>query len=203
MAHTALPIKLRLRTGCSPSSDDLWTRRRLAKRSVVPQPDAVHKRRRCDDDEMASSEDESCGETELRTGEASQQDGSLSNESEASAPSTPKRARIAPEVLPLGLERSDFHNVYRDASDGGVAAGLDFEFEADAQDWTAEDDRVLVELVLEKLKLSKSEWQECARNLGKDRHDITRRWKSLMMKDEVGLKTRSNNRRPRLHSTWS
>lgn len=119
------------------------------------------------------------------------------------APSTPKRARIAPERLPLGLERSDFHDLHR--LDGGSESGpkgTDVEVEADGQEWSAEDDRILVELVLEKLKLSKSEWHDCARNLGKDRHTVNRRWKSLLMKGEVGLKTRSSNRRTRLHSTW-
>lgn len=39
---------------------------------------------------------------------------------------------------------------------------------------------MLVEVILEKLKLSKSEWDECARSLGKGREDVSNRWKSLM-----------------------
>ncbi|KAJ2970941.1 hypothetical protein NQ176_g7941 [Zarea fungicola] len=96
--------------------------------------------------------------------------------------------------MPLGLERSDFHNLHSAAtadSDAGMAAAED-----DCNVWTPEDDRMLVELVLEKFKLSKSDWQDCARNLGKDRHSLSRRWKSLMMSDEVGLKRR------KIHSTW-
>jgi hypothetical protein len=41
--------------------------------------------------------------------------------------------------------------------------------------------------VLEKLKLTKSDWQDCARSLGKDRGSVGRRWKSLMVNGEVGL----------------
>lgn len=103
-------------------------------------------------------------------------------------PTTPKRARIAPEQLPLGLERSDFH----DAQDGT---------DTDASDeWTDEDDRILVEIVLEKLKLTKNEWAECARSVGKgDKHDVAKRWKSLILGGDVGIKKRT---RSRITSTW-
>ncbi|OAR00395.1 hypothetical protein LLEC1_06873 [Akanthomyces lecanii] len=87
--------------------------------------------------------------------------------------------------MPLGLERSDFHGLQQDAPS-----------QQQSSDWTAEDDRMLVELVLEKLKLSKADWQDCARTLGKDRHALSRRWKSLILDDEVGLKRR------KIHSTW-
>jgi hypothetical protein len=120
------------------------------------------------------------------------------------APSTPKRARISPEQLPLGLERSDFHNIHllegSTLNQDTAKSGTDLQVEADGTEWSVEDDRVLVELVLEKLKLSKMEWQDCARSLGKDRHSVNRRWKSLIMNGDVGVKTRS--RRARLHSTW-
>lgn len=145
-------------------------------------------------------------------------------------PSTPKRSRIAPERLPLGLERSDYHDVHLLAAAGAAAAagahgcgsgtridapheadarddeeppapsGTCVEREADGHEWSFEDDRLLVELVLEKLKLSKTEWHDCARNLGRDRHAVDRRWKTLMMRGEVGLKPR--RARPRLHGTW-
>ena len=123
---------------------------------------------------------------------------------EPTAPSTPKRSRIAPEQLPLGLARSDFHEV--DALgvlDPGSASkpGTEIEVEADGEEWSAEDDRVLVELVLEKLNLTKKEWQECARNLGRDRQTVNRRWKSLISHGDVGLKSR-NGSRAKLHSTW-
>ncbi len=118
-------------------------------------------------------------------------------------PSTPKRSRIAPEALPLGLERSDFHSLH--TTDGTHkpetrTEGTDVELEADGAAWSVEDDRVLVELVLEKLKLSKSDWQDCARSLGKDRGSVGRRWKSLMLNGDVGIKRTS--RRGKIHSTW-
>lgn len=119
-----------------------------------------------------------------------------------SAPSTPKRARIAPEVVPLGLERSDFHTLHLLNGEEPTPHGSNVEVEADGEPWSAEDDRILVELVLEKLKLSKSEWQDCARSLGKDRNCLSRRWKSLMVQGEVGLKGRRSSRRTKLHGTW-
>ncbi|KAF7548569.1 hypothetical protein G7046_g8620 [Stylonectria norvegica] len=127
-------------------------------------------------------------------------------EQETVAPSTPKRARIAPANLPLGLERTDFHDVH--ILQGGPTTtdaekpGTDVELEADGAAWSAEDDRILVELVLDKLKLSKEEWQDCARCLGRDRTSVGRRWKSLVVNDAVGLRTRSSSQRAKIHSTW-
>lgn len=123
---------------------------------------------------------------------------------ESTAPSTPKRSRIAPEQMPLGLERSDFHEVERlngRDPEEFIRPGTDIEVEANGEEWSAEDDRVLVELVLEKLNLTKAEWQECARNLGRDRQSVNRRWKSLITHGDVGLKSR-NGSRAKLHSTW-
>ncbi|KAL1902789.1 hypothetical protein Sste5346_000700 [Sporothrix stenoceras] len=123
-------------------------------------------------------------------------------------PTTPKRARIAPEALPLGLERSDFHALHADgipddsSSSRNNRAGTEVEVEADGEVWSTEDDRMLVELVLEKLKLSKEEWQDCARSLGKDRHSLGRRWKSLMLHGDIGLKPGSRTRRSKIHGTW-
>jgi len=115
-------------------------------------------------------------------------------------PSTPKRMRIAPEVLPLGLERSDFHTL--DLQQKTEQSDIVLEsVEGSDGEWSTEEDRILVELVLEKLKLSKSEWQDCARSLGKDRGSVGKRWKSLINSGEVGLKGRGV-RRSRIHSTW-
>ncbi|CAK7205635.1 hypothetical protein SEUCBS139899_008413 [Sporothrix eucalyptigena] len=118
-------------------------------------------------------------------------------------PQTPKRARIAPEALPLGLERSDFHALHADGvPDDSSRTGTLVEVETDGEAWSTEDDRMLVELVLEKLKLSKEEWQDCARSLGKDRHSLGRRWKSLMLHGDIGLKPSSRTRRSKIHGTW-
>ena len=93
-----------------------------------------------------------------------------------SRPQTPKRARIAPEVIPLGLERSDYHGLHienalanNEGSSRLEVENDDFIVEVDGEPWSTEEDRILVELVLEKLKLTKSDWQDCARSLGKDR----------------------------------
>jgi hypothetical protein len=114
---------------------------------------------------------------------------------EGARPSTPKRVRRAPEVLPLGLERADFQSLH-----GPDAGEAEVEEAAKIEEWSTEEDRLLVELVLEKLKLTKSDWQDCARSLGKDRGSVGRRWKSLMGAGEVGLKGRL--RRGKIHSTW-
>lgn len=117
-------------------------------------------------------------------------------------PATPKRARIAPEVIPLGLERKDFHTLHTtNGEEEAAAEGTEVEVEADGELWSKEDDRILVELILEKLKLSKTDWQDCARSLGKDRSSIGRRWRSLMINGDVGLKS-TRSRRSKIHSTW-
>ena len=113
-------------------------------------------------------------------------------------PSTPKRQRLAPEILPLGLERGDFHTLHLQQLGGDDV--LDSIEKENNEEWSTEEDRILVELVLEKLKLSKSDWQDCARSLGKDRGSVGKRWKSLMGNGDVGLRNRS--RRTKLHGTW-
>lgn len=154
----------------------------------VASPSGPNKRRRADDDELVSQD----GEHDTH----SHVDAVISPLSDGPAPpSTPKRARIAPEQLPLGLARSDFHDMH-------VLNNGQDDVDDDGADWNVEDDRILVELVLDKLRLSKSEWQDCARSLGKDRHSLGRRWKSLMAKGDVGLKSSGPSRRATLHNTW-
>lgn len=118
-------------------------------------------------------------------------------------PSTPKRMRLAPEVLPLGLERSDFHSLHLQKVEAQCPDGLlqSIEGQETNNEWSTEEDRMLVELVLEKLQLSKSDWRDCARSLGKDRGSVGRRWKSLLGAGDVGLK-RQLPRRAKLHGTW-
>ena len=159
------------------------------------------------------------------------------------APRTPKRSRIAPEVLPLGLERADYHalspqdynsnypssdrssssssrreptaaatttatettsgssNNSTSVNGDGTDGGTDVVIESDGSAWSTEEDRMLVELVLEKLRLSRSEWQDCARSLGRDRGSVGRRWRSLVGNGDIGLR-RGCSRRPRLSGTW-
>lgn len=126
---------------------------------------------------------------------------------EVTVPRTPKRARLAPEHLPLGLQRTDFHALHLDSlrSNDEVLPSVETEIggmgeRKTGEEWSNEEDRMLVELVLDKLKLSKSDWQDCARSLGKDRKGVDKRWRSLVGNGDVGLKQRP--RRGQLHSTW-
>lgn len=211
LSHAPPPMKLRLRArpgrpeqGKGDDGGPL-ARRRVVKRSAPPR--GANKRRRADDDDMGR-EDPSHGEEDVDSDlDIAESQPPPPSDDQPAPPSTPKRARIAPEQIPLGLERSDFHAVHLLNNGGGEEGngskpGTDVQVEADGAEWSAEDDRVLVELVLDKLKLSKTEWEDCARSLGMDRHSVNRRWKSLMMEGDVGLRTRGGSRRAKLHATW-
>ncbi|KAK1837314.1 hypothetical protein QBC39DRAFT_377587 [Podospora conica] len=209
MTHAASPIKLRLRSrnATTPSAEPVpvpLIRRRIAKRAAVVTR-GVNKRRRAVDDDMGRRDDGEGSETEFSAAAPQEEERGMmmAEEEEVARPTTPKRARVAPEVIPLGLERSDYHELHRDGVFGEEerrAEGTGVVVEADGEPWSTEEDRILVELVLEKLKLSKEEWQDCARSLGKDRSSVGRRWKSLMIAGDVGLKRSS--RRSKLHGTW-
>ncbi|KAK8088239.1 hypothetical protein PG997_003200 [Apiospora hydei] len=198
MSHATLPppIKLRLRSHKTEANGDGVARKRVVKRKAPAR--GINKRRRATEDDMGRGDE---FDSDLDVDASENNNSSDEGESAFQRPSTPKRARIAPEVIPLGLERSDFHNLQTNPQENTEeAANSEAEMEADGEMWSTEDDRILVELVLEKLKLTKSDWQDCARSLGKDRSSIGRRWKSLMVSGDVGLKTRS--RRGKLHGTW-
>ncbi|PHH70153.1 hypothetical protein CDD83_5505 [Cordyceps sp. RAO-2017] len=208
LSHAPPPLKLRLRAvrpddaaapGATPQGS-LFARRRITKR-LAPPP-GPNKRRRTDEHDMGREHRAPDEQDDVNS------DADSSSDDGPAPPSTPKRARIAPEHLPLGLARSDFHDVHllNGCGQAGVEADADAdadaEVEADGAAWSAEDDRILVELVLDKLRLSKTEWQDCARSLGKDRHSVGRRWQSLMARGDIGLKARGGSRRARLHATW-
>ena len=179
-AEPASPFKLRLRARGSTAPSP----RKITKRAPAQPPRGINKRRRALADDMSRE-----------TAEAEVEDDNGAEE--GARPSTPKRMRRAPEVLPLGLERADFQSLRGPEADEAEAEA---EEAAKVEEWSTEEDRLLVELVLEKLKLTKSDWQDCARSLGKDRGSVGRRWKSLMGAGEVGLKGRL--RRGKIHSTW-
>ncbi|TGO64157.1 hypothetical protein BCON_0008g00040 [Botryotinia convoluta] len=201
-------LRLRIPSTAKRVVPETGDRKRISKRTSREVSRGINKRRRETDDDMIHERMDDVSEQEHE-------------DSTLRAPSTPKRRRrIAPEVLPLGLERSDFHTLrlaeMENTPDDGAfifSAGGDSqcreseaqrneEEEQDGENWSREEDRMLVELVLEKLKLSKSDWQDCARSLGKDRGNLGRRWKTLMGAGEVGLKGRRKTR-TKLHSTWS
>jgi hypothetical protein len=76
------------------------------------------------------------------------------------------------------------------------------EYSPDHPDWSSEDDRKLVELVLEKLRLSKRDWNECARKMGKDHQSVGRRWKALVGEGNVGLRRGRKMIRGRIDESW-
>ncbi|KAJ5536594.1 hypothetical protein N7513_009780 [Penicillium frequentans] len=58
-----------------------------------------------------------------------------------------------------------------------------------SSDWTAEEDQQLMDLVLEKFRLSQQEWDECARRMGRSHQaDLGQRWNSLVGEGRVGLR---------------
>lgn len=209
MEHAPSPLKLRLRSrkndaqslSVTAGGDPAPRRKRIVKRSVPPR--GPNKRRRAVDDDRSRDDEDSELDSDIREGNELHE--TLLHQE--SRPQTPKRARIAPEILPLGLERSDYHGLHitnalanNEGSSRLENNDDDLVVEVDGEPWTTEEDRILVELVLEKLKLTKSDWQDCARSLGKDRSSVGRRWKSLMINGDVGIKRSS--RRSKLHGTW-
>ncbi|KAK4101737.1 hypothetical protein N658DRAFT_558831 [Parathielavia hyrcaniae] len=229
LAHAPSPIKLRLRsrkadsTTSTPAGDHHGptAMKRIVKRTAAvaqqqQPPRGPNKRRRAVEDDMGrynQNEDDSDMEQHEPLPDSvldpGRQPDNTNQETEFGGPTlhTPKRSRIAPEVLPLGLDRSDYHSLHSSFSSSSSTdapedpRGTDVVVEADGEAWSTEEDRVLVELVLEKLRLTKSDWQDCARSLGKDRGSVGRRWKSLMVNGDVGLK-RGSHRRGRIHGTW-
>ncbi|KAI1201795.1 hypothetical protein F5X97DRAFT_289624 [Nemania serpens] len=196
MGHAPFsPIKMRLRPRPQNTNEDRGRCMKIRKRTVAP-PRGVNKRRRAPDDDMGRDDDI---DSEL---DISGTDVDEPEEARHSipAPTTPKRARIAPANLPRGLERSDFHDLHEPTLEETRKEGTGVEEEVGGERWSVEDDRVLVELICEKLKLSKSEWQECARRVGKSENGAERRWKTLVRNGEVGVKLRA--RRGKVHGTW-
>lgn len=217
MPTLSSPHKLRLRTrNTDVNTQGLTPRKRITKRVPSGVPRGLNKRRR-------ESNEPSRESVERQEQIESEEEWTARNKTfQESRPSTPKRQRIAPEVLPLGLERGDFHTLHlqqqpefnfsvlqsietqnqSEPSHQNKPQSGDGNGNEEDKEWSTEEDRILVELVLEKLKLSKSDWQDCARSLGKDRGSVGKRWRSLMGNGDVGLKTRSSGRRAKLHGTW-
>ncbi len=201
MLHTPAPMKLRLRsrkTEGAALSEHPTARKRIIKRA--PPARGPNKRRRSAEDEMGREDDDV--ESDLDIYEKGESDPEAAEEL-LRGRQHPKRSRIAPEALPFGLEGTTSMRctpMTLPARTGATWKERMSRSRADGAAWTAEDDRILVEPVLEKLKLSKSDWQDCARSLGKDRGSVGRRWKSLMLNGDVGIKRTS--RRSKIHGTW-
>lgn len=223
MRNAPLPssMKLRLRSHTTASSTTAdagpsrppqlqLSRKRV--RKVTPAPRGPNKRRREDED----VDDEDMEEDHHEEKE------------DDKGPSTPKRVRVVPEILPLGLDRRDFellHESHQYSSENALGINTNppgsiqrepnsvkmpskgeqenGELDDMGIDWSNEEDRVLVEMVLQKLKLTKNDWHDCARTLGRDSAVIGRRWKSLLGNGEVGLKGRTGRiERRGVSATW-
>jgi hypothetical protein len=85
------------------------------------------------------------------------------------------------------------------SSSGAVAASSPHSHHSS---WTSEDDQKLVEIVLEKLKLSKTDWEECARQIGKDNDSVGRRWQALVGEGNIGLRRGRRFVRGRINENW-
>ncbi|PLB53662.1 hypothetical protein P170DRAFT_431491 [Aspergillus steynii IBT 23096] len=146
--------------------------------------------------------------------------------------STPKRRRYVPYDLPLGLSQSDFYSLRTppvtqsppspaqrrkhelDSKQGNCASPFNPDAAlpsieetqepavSDTESWTSDDDQRLVELVLEKFQLSKRDWDDCARRMGKDNASVGRRWQALLGDGDVGLRRGRRMVRGRLHENW-
>ena len=132
--------------------------------------------------------------------------------------STPKRQRRIPTNIPFGLEPSDFYGLESQPriqssspqlSQLSLCSGRtpraknqqgimeqSLGDQDDEDQWSDDDDRMLVDMVLDKLKLSRREWDECARALGADQKSLGKRWKYLLNEGQVGLKFRRGGWKP-------
>ncbi|OAP57011.1 hypothetical protein AYL99_09123 [Fonsecaea erecta] len=131
---------------------------------------------------------------------------------------TPKRRRKVPLSIPMGLSADDFRALETPADEeeldipvisphNHIPSDQDSAYGSspcvDDAEWTEDDDRMLVETVLEKLKLSKRDWNDCARKLGKDRDSLGKRWSLLVGEGNVGLRRGGRISRTNLDiSSW-
>lgn len=210
------PLKLRLRSRPTRESAEsqLGSRKRITKRAPAR---GVNKRRRAQDDDMGRDDVDEHDET-VGSGSDSDNEYSLSSMPPAPTdldrenqscrgrdelpprPSTPQQSTISPPDLPFGLDRTDFHQLDTRDPDEESRPGTGIEIARDGEAWSVEQDRKLIELFVAKFKLSQEDLEDCARSLGKGAGYVERRWKSLVLNGDIGLKKRP--RRTTLHSTW-
>lgn len=93
----------------------------------------------------------------------------------------------------MGLESADFDalqqqaaNVLLPSTPPNLSSKLSEKDEE--EDWCSSDDSALVSMILNKLRLRQSDWDDCARRLGKGKDSIGERWKVLVGNKEVGLR---------------
>ncbi|KAI1000994.1 hypothetical protein K3495_g7203 [Podosphaera aphanis] len=113
-------------------------------------------------------------------------------------PTTPIRALPEPQMMSSGIEQKDFQTL--ESQNDQVMKQIRTSTHLDeVTQWSNEEDRILIQFVLQKLKLSKDDWDACACILGRHSKSVGRRWKSLMVQGRVGLKNGFRVRKP---STW-
>ena len=121
---------------------------------------------------------------------------------------TPKRARLVPPTLPLGLKQQDFEALEplsRSAKSEDLGIESKRKGTEASDEWNTEDDKILVDMVLEKLRLSRQDWEDCARILGKEKASIGRRWELLLGDGKIGLRIRRGAKKERssLDGVWN
>ncbi|EEQ34189.1 hypothetical protein McanMca71_004981 [Microsporum canis] len=109
----------------------------------------------------------------------------------------PTTASISPESLP-SAPCAATHNSLNNAIDSSIFSSPPHP----TTEWTSDDDGRLVELVLEKLKLSKRDWNDCARRMGKNHDSVGKRWKALVGEGNVGLRRGRRMVRGRIDESW-
>jgi hypothetical protein len=130
--------------------------------------------------------------------------------------STPKNKRVKMTAAPSPPNRN--LRVEGPVVVVGLGYGLQEEQEEE-QEWTVDEDRRLVELVLQRMRLSRDDWEECARSLsiglgdgrksGRNGKSLGRRWESLVAGRDVGLRDRRRLLKPKprgrignVNKTW-
>ena len=199
---TSTPLRrsMRLASPFHPENNLTTRSRKSASRSATPQPSIskVRARKSSTPPRTRNKRSRSVYEddqSEMRNGYA-----------------TPKRCRRLPYHLPLGLGIGDFEALDEysctppvcisqqqqqqqqqqihpqgEALPEIVLPSIEVE-DSDKADWTAEEDEKLVGMVLEKFKLSKRDWDECARRIGKDNASVGKRWQALLGEGNIGLR---------------
>ena len=137
------PFNLRLRSHKPTDGEDDVTAPSIAWRKITKRNNAtsrdINKRRRAIDDDA--------------TRDSTESDDEINSPDQTAGPSTPKRIRLAPEVLPMGLEPSDFRKLqieFPDAEDNAKVQDSSREGKDDNEQWLSTEDTLAVKLVLER-----------------------------------------------------
>ena len=130
--------------------------------------------------------------------------------------STPKRQRRVPLLMPLGLSAEDFEGLdptpkaqpqalkelREEKVDLPCAAGRAGDGVCESG-WSTADDRMLVSTVLDKLNLSRKDWNDCGRRMEKDGDSLGKRWGVLVRDGDVALRRGTGGRsRPELRQVF-